>query len=392
MKNYDETINTVFSKGDAIFEERRKKAVKIKQTSYAVSGVCAAAIVGIGIWHMTNTPNLPDNNLLNSDTIEKETTNTTEATTNALTSETTNQTTKHTVTADIHTEKTNSVTTKVVTTIEMPTSSHSLIQSTAQTTAVPATITTNPYDIITETTVVPNGVDVTTTTQSKDEITRKLPTIFKTIRLSGSDSIDSKMRNQEFCYDYISFTENEIVQMLEELKNIHLHEQYNYNGTYVNVENDAIIYGINGYSSDAMTVVKFEGRDEFFLYYNKSYESETFEEFISAFNLNANDLEKECYIGKNKIKDINIEELWSMLTADKSLPDVTQYCVDNNLSTDNKVWINFSTANKRWLRRTIGVDPQGYIVIATNNVIPYKYFQIGKEKAEEIINYINNNK
>ena len=394
MKTYDETINAVFSKADAIFEERRKKAVKIKQTSYAVSGVCAAAIVGIGIWHMTNTPNLPDNHLSNSDIIEKETTNTTEATTNTLTAETTNQTTKHAETADIHTEKTKSVTTKDVTTIKTTISNNSTnapsIQTSTGTTAISTITTTNPYDLNNITTIAPNGEEITTTTQPKDEITRKLPTIFKTIRLSGSDSIDSKMRNQELSYDNISFTEEEIGYLLKELKDIHLRGQYNYNGISADVESDAKIYAISGYSQDAMVVVKFESRDEFFLYYNKLYETETFGDFISAFNLNENDIEKECYYRKNKISDINNEEVWSMLTADRALPDVTQYCVDNNISTEDKIWINFSTASKRWLRRTIGVDPQGYIVIATNNVIPYKYFYIGKETAEEIINNLKN--
>ena len=64
MKTYDETIAAVFAKGDAIIEQRRQKAVKIKQTSYAVSGVCAAVIAGVGIWRMNDlkaTPHISRN-------------------------------------------------------------------------------------------------------------------------------------------------------------------------------------------------------------------------------------------------------------------------------------------------------------------------------------------
>ena len=54
MKTYDETIDAIFAKGDAILEQKKKRSAVIKQTSYAVSGVCAAAIVGVGIWRITD--------------------------------------------------------------------------------------------------------------------------------------------------------------------------------------------------------------------------------------------------------------------------------------------------------------------------------------------------
>ena len=51
MKSYEETIASVFEKGDAILESRRIRALRIKRISAAVSGICAAAIIGFGVLH-----------------------------------------------------------------------------------------------------------------------------------------------------------------------------------------------------------------------------------------------------------------------------------------------------------------------------------------------------
>ena len=51
MKSYDETIASVFAKGDAILESRRIRALRIKKISFTVSGLCAAAVVGFSVLH-----------------------------------------------------------------------------------------------------------------------------------------------------------------------------------------------------------------------------------------------------------------------------------------------------------------------------------------------------
>ena len=51
MKTYDETIASVFAKGDAILERRKIRALRIKRISLAASGLCAAAIVGFSVLH-----------------------------------------------------------------------------------------------------------------------------------------------------------------------------------------------------------------------------------------------------------------------------------------------------------------------------------------------------
>lgn len=47
MKSYEETIASVFAKGDAILESKKIRASRIRRITLAVSGACAAAAVGL---------------------------------------------------------------------------------------------------------------------------------------------------------------------------------------------------------------------------------------------------------------------------------------------------------------------------------------------------------
>ena len=69
MRSYEEIAERIMARGDKINEERRVRAVKIKQTSYAVSGMCAAVIAGIGLWRVTSgkdvsSSNFPDSGII----------------------------------------------------------------------------------------------------------------------------------------------------------------------------------------------------------------------------------------------------------------------------------------------------------------------------------------
>ena len=79
MMDYDKIYERIVRRGDEILEQRRKKAVKIKQTSYAVSGVCAAAIVGVGVWRITSSKNLTNNSFNENNIVSDIESTTTEA-------------------------------------------------------------------------------------------------------------------------------------------------------------------------------------------------------------------------------------------------------------------------------------------------------------------------
>lgn len=71
MKSYDETIASVFATGDMIIEKKRSRAKKIRMTSAAVSGLCAAIIVGVGVLSDKNITNPPERHI-NSEIIISE--------------------------------------------------------------------------------------------------------------------------------------------------------------------------------------------------------------------------------------------------------------------------------------------------------------------------------
>ena len=85
MRSYDETIARVFEKGDAILEIKRTRALYIKRISAAVSGVCAAAIVGFSVLHNNAAKNAVNHNINNESIIVTETVSGTQTTTMPLT-------------------------------------------------------------------------------------------------------------------------------------------------------------------------------------------------------------------------------------------------------------------------------------------------------------------
>ena len=59
MRTYEEISARIMQKGDRIIENRRIRNTKIRQTSFAVSGMCAAVITGVGIWRLNVKDKLP---------------------------------------------------------------------------------------------------------------------------------------------------------------------------------------------------------------------------------------------------------------------------------------------------------------------------------------------
>lgn len=58
MDKYEKCAESLMRLGDSIIAEKRIKASIIKRTAFSVSGLCAAIIVGVGIWH--SAPSAPE--------------------------------------------------------------------------------------------------------------------------------------------------------------------------------------------------------------------------------------------------------------------------------------------------------------------------------------------
>lgn len=167
MKSYDETIASVFAKGDAIIAEKKRRMAMIRRFSLSASGICAVLIVSIGIWKNSalNTPlekNAGKEQLgVIAETTDTQTPLTTAAlhgTTSVNTTKTTSYTASASTAADI-----SSGTTSIVTTAEAVISDAE-IQTATQTslTTVTQTSTVSASDTVTETQTTAETNEITT--------------------------------------------------------------------------------------------------------------------------------------------------------------------------------------------------------------------------------------
>ncbi len=60
MDEYRKSAEEIMRRGDAIIAERKRHSAIYKRTAFAVSGLCAAIIAGVGIWNNPQLKNLTD--------------------------------------------------------------------------------------------------------------------------------------------------------------------------------------------------------------------------------------------------------------------------------------------------------------------------------------------
>lgn len=131
MRKYDKmtlkVAERIFENGDKILEQRKKRAAKIRHISYAISGLCAAVIVCVGVWHFSSSMKMPNENFHGSEIIS--------ATEPAATETNTSNVIEHTTTQTaIITTKTETATQTTVTT-----SNATRTEAVLQTTKAPQT-------------------------------------------------------------------------------------------------------------------------------------------------------------------------------------------------------------------------------------------------------------
>ena len=107
MDKYEKCAASLMELGDNIIAEKKRKATIIRKISFSISGLCAAIIVGVGIWHnqKLRTPNdfkFPDTGII----AETETTATTSSSKNTVTTATSASSTTAAATGSKTTEQT----------------------------------------------------------------------------------------------------------------------------------------------------------------------------------------------------------------------------------------------------------------------------------------------
>lgn len=305
MMDYDKIYERIVRRGDEILEQRRKKAAMIKQTSYAISGICATAIVGVGIWrisssHKLNNNGFSDNNIVgNMETtsiasttkeqtniittktrtsvsstasVQKTTTKNTTVTsvnTNASSNETSDHAINTTASNKPHnntTQSTHSITSNITTSVDIKPVTTSLFVETTTTTFNEGPVTTS-YIAPTSTSLSVNPVTtsitsstvttsrVTTTSINVQENFRSYPCVFGFN--NGRYEKESLISQSNIIGDYIKKVSVNIT-----LPN-----------NWLIIENMEA-YEIQNISIEEAVAVKLKDTEEYYLFKNVYYKSE----------------------------------------------------------------------------------------------------------------------
>lgn len=288
MKTYDETIQSIFSKGDAIIEKKRTQIRKIEKTSAAVSGLCAAAIVSVSFWRITNshklTPNdFPDDNFIDKiDTITSSTTESVDkVTTNTVTSvaSTTSNpktTSKDTTITSMNTSISTNITSfseinttqRIYSTTQNTTISYILEPVTTSLNVEPTTTTLNNDPVTT------SHINTTSTSLSVNPVTTSITTSsITTTTFNIQDSFRAytcvfRFNDGRYEKEGSSIANNSIGDFIKEVSvNITL------SNNWVIIENMEV-YEIQNISIEEAVAVKLKGTEEYYLFKNVYYKKE----------------------------------------------------------------------------------------------------------------------
>lgn len=425
MRDYDRIYERVVHRGDEILEQRRIKAVKIKRTSYAVSGMCAAVIAGVGIWKMTDIKNLPDNNFSEiTDIVEPVVTTASETavTTSSATSEkavtsskisstattaktsastTVSENTTTSALSEVQTETafvSEIKTSETVPTIQTQTVSENVKTQTESHTDATSSVTTKTEinteayatsntigtvnvteSLTTQFTTKSDDVPITTRRCSVEIVQTEYTHIFKHIIPPVNESYDPDRKQHSYEYNY---TEINAADVIAPIDSVYLTSRI-FNGTeYEEMSVTARLYKVNGYSEDVLAAVRFDGDDKYYCYINTLFKPESMKEFLSAYNITINDIGDSCRY-KNSSRPIEKAKLWEYLTAETEILNVTEYCENNKIEPWKRLVFTFDTKNGIPLSGTLSIDPKGYIWTIINN--NQQCFRIDCETAMDMI-------
>lgn len=294
MMDYKQMADIVIKEGDAILEQKKKRAMCIRRISFSVSGLCAAAIVGAGIWHMNDIKQLPNNRFSEIDIPDEITATTTASTDAAITTSmqttstfserlsstqtTSEKTTKHTGTTTtvtskiqttlldniqtaVHTTQTASVVTSKVTTS---------INDVSETTSMEGNpVTTSKYDPPTPVTTSKQTSQTTISSVSQTTITTVTSTTINIQDSFRSSPCRFRLNGNRYEKEGSRVNEDNIGGFIKKVPvNIKCVERQNYELTeYMEV------YEMQDVSIDEAVAVKLKDTDEYYLFKNKEVHS-----------------------------------------------------------------------------------------------------------------------
>ena len=366
MDKYEKCANALMELGDNVISAKKRRAAMIKRISFSVSGLCAAIIAGVGIWHnsVIKTPpdmtHIPESSIVVSETTSSE-----------------NTTHKKTTTVSF------------VTTIKATTTGTSSVTSTSESTGTKQSIHT--------TTV--RGTEALATKTNEPDMTEPV----SVATTSGATPVSP---NGEHIPpgQYLIFTDErtgiQYTKLSGELSTEAIHEPV---GSQILVDEDekgriscnAQLFSIKNISSEVMIAVKYDKTDMIALYRNQDYKPEDLREFVDDLGLKtngdissaeyfdySNGYQQRNYYGLDK--EVIIEMMtesgdaecfgYSELTPEKVNAKINIICDMNDIIP---------------VKASFGISKKGYLT--TNLTGGGLAFYIGEEIAADIIENITSN-
>ena len=448
MRSYEEIAERIMARGDKINEERRVRAVKIKQTSYAVSGMCAAVIAGIGLWRVTSGKDVSSSNFPDSGIISDNTTHTSAVPTatdaSVQTAASTAKTTKQVQTTasgergsastakNVSTTRTSRQTDAVAENVQETQVNTSAVMKTeaAARTTVPATNavrttvpTTNAAGTQTAEAVRTTVPETTQTTakktiptaqtqspvpsQTSPEVQTRVPVEASVIVTREQSVFDPVLDN----YRIISFSflhnDNENTSVPTSttsseykctyysaesnnakiggfLGSIHVRSVEN-----EGVETDASLYRIMEIDPSVMIAVKYSDSNNFYFYYRNDYRPDTLDMLMNHLSVDAGQLLSDVRVFPEDYEVTDREALWDIIMEDPYIPDITDDEEYQKSIFIPKAEISFFPKGTTNEGGTIKISGRGYMRLTYHMV--NRAFYIGEERAERILAYIREN-
>lgn len=213
MMDYKEMAEIVTREVDAILERKKIRAMRIKKVSLAVSGLCAAVIVGVGAWRISSDIKKPDDSFNGSGIVsETETTTANAVTTAKVTTDTayatetkpektTVKATTATVTSEVSNNTAGTASSVTVTPVRTTASATEQVRTTAKTTAV--NTSTSVTSSVTETTSatttqkIPATMPLTDVHTVATTATYAVTTVSPTITTTVSPTVTTTVNSME---------------------------------------------------------------------------------------------------------------------------------------------------------------------------------------------------
>ena len=381
MRSYEDIANRIMKRGDEIIEQRKLRAAKIKHTSYAVSGMCAAVIAGVGLWKLSSAKDLGNDKFTDSSMIE----NSTEPTASETVTETkTTSVTAAAVTSAARTTNTAPTATQTASIVTSAAASEPSITTAAnttkavrQTTAITTLLTEAPTTSASTTSAIITSPEIITEPPSPTSTFD--PNVFREIFVQSFQELAGPAPAGTY-YKLSSYDATDRLKG-SYIRPAHIEKEYTENGRTVIAAADIEIYSIRGLSgANAMIAAKFPDKIGSYIYVSKDYSPTDLGGLINEMGLSADGLTGEAYIGTQLRKDIDKSSIWALLAESTSLPNV----YSSTAETDSAVKLIY---RKDYVSGSLSVSENGKLICELCGI--RSCYDIGKDRAEAVISALS---